>query len=137
MNNPYFRLIVILAVPLLIGLGVGYALRPSGIEAAHAQEHDSSQICRPLMHLPCRKNLHRRPKILQPRVRTPLRAPSPKSVQPLLVLTSSQCSRFNTAIRFRSILTIRFSDNFSATVPISRKSKDSVPDLLFRPMDIL
>ena len=51
MNNPYFRLIVILAVPLLIGLGVGYALRPSGIEAAHAQEHDSSQIL-PAAHAP-------------------------------------------------------------------------------------
>ncbi len=44
MNNPYVRLIVILVVPLFIGFGVGYALRPSGVEAAHAQEHDSAQV---------------------------------------------------------------------------------------------
>ena len=44
MNNPYVRLIVILGIPLLIGLGVGYAVRPSGIEPAHAQEHTAAQI---------------------------------------------------------------------------------------------
>jgi serine protease Do len=47
MNNPYVRLVVILAIPLLIGFGVGYALKPAGIETAHAQEHPSSQIAPP------------------------------------------------------------------------------------------
>jgi serine protease Do len=38
MNNPYVRFLVILIIPLLIGFGVGYAIKSNGVKSASAAE---------------------------------------------------------------------------------------------------
>jgi serine protease Do len=38
MNNPYIRFFVILIIPLLIGFGVGYAIKSTGVKSANAAE---------------------------------------------------------------------------------------------------
>ncbi|HVN49475.1 MAG TPA: trypsin-like peptidase domain-containing protein [Bacteroidota bacterium] len=38
MNNPYIRFFVILIIPLLIGGGVGYAIKSTGVKSANAAE---------------------------------------------------------------------------------------------------
>ncbi len=36
MNNPYVRFFIILTVPLLIGFGIGYVVKPAGVQSAQA-----------------------------------------------------------------------------------------------------
>jgi serine protease Do len=43
MNNPYIRFLVILTVPLLIGFGIGYAVKPSRVEAARVVDTSFTQ----------------------------------------------------------------------------------------------
>jgi serine protease Do len=38
MNNPYIRFFVILTVPLLLGFGLGYVIKPSGVQTARAAD---------------------------------------------------------------------------------------------------
>ncbi len=38
MNNPYFRFFIILTIPLLLGFGLGYIIKPSGVQPAHAAD---------------------------------------------------------------------------------------------------
>jgi serine protease Do len=37
MNNPYFRFFIILTIPLLVGFWVGYIVKPTGVQQAHAE----------------------------------------------------------------------------------------------------
>jgi serine protease Do len=43
MNNPYIRFFIILTVPLLIGFGLGYIIKPSGVPQAHAANANFEQ----------------------------------------------------------------------------------------------
>jgi Trypsin-like serine proteases, typically periplasmic, contain C-terminal PDZ domain len=36
MNNPYVRFFIILTVPLLVGFGIGYVVKPAGVQSAQA-----------------------------------------------------------------------------------------------------
>ncbi|MGD0591827.1 MAG: trypsin-like peptidase domain-containing protein [Bacteroidota bacterium] len=36
MNNPYVRFFIILTVPLLVGFGIGYIVKPAGVQSAQA-----------------------------------------------------------------------------------------------------
>jgi serine protease Do len=36
MNNPYVRFLIILTVPLLVGFGIGYVVKPTGVQSAQA-----------------------------------------------------------------------------------------------------
>jgi S1-C subfamily serine protease len=36
MNNPYIRVLVILTVPLLVGFGIGYIVKPAGVPSVQA-----------------------------------------------------------------------------------------------------
>ena len=38
MNNPYVRFFIILTVPLLLGFGIGYFVKPSGVKTANAAD---------------------------------------------------------------------------------------------------
>ena len=38
MNNPYVRFFIILTVPLLLGFGIGYFVKPSGVQAVQAAD---------------------------------------------------------------------------------------------------
>ncbi len=38
MNNPYIRFFIILTVPLLVGFGIGYIVKPSGVQPASAAD---------------------------------------------------------------------------------------------------
>ena len=38
MNNPYTRFFIILTVPLLLGFGLGYIIKPSGVKPVHAAD---------------------------------------------------------------------------------------------------
>jgi serine protease Do len=43
MNNPYVRFFIILTVPLLVGFGIGYIAKPSGVQQAKAAETTFNQ----------------------------------------------------------------------------------------------
>jgi len=38
MNNPYLRFFIVLTLPLLLGFGLGYIVKPSGVKPAHAAD---------------------------------------------------------------------------------------------------
>jgi serine protease Do len=38
MNNPYVRFFILLSLPLLLGFGIGYIVKPSGVQPAHAAD---------------------------------------------------------------------------------------------------
>ena len=38
MNNPYIRFFIILTVPLLLGFGIGYIVKPSGVQPVHVAD---------------------------------------------------------------------------------------------------
>lgn len=43
MNNPYVRFTIILLVPLLIGFSLGYIIKPTGVQSAHADDTSFDQ----------------------------------------------------------------------------------------------
>jgi serine protease Do len=43
MNNPYLRFFIILTVPLLLGFGLGYIIKPSGVKPVYAADTASDQ----------------------------------------------------------------------------------------------
>jgi serine protease Do len=43
MNNPYIRFLIILTVPLLVGFGIGYIVKPTGVQSAQAADTTNDQ----------------------------------------------------------------------------------------------
>jgi len=43
MNNPYIRFFIILTVTLFLGFGIGYVVKPSGVQPVHAADATFTQ----------------------------------------------------------------------------------------------